>query len=300
MLVLSGGEMPRKNNVGNLYVDTSGCGPALLSILLVVFFIIIIASVVRVYWGESATPVTLAILFAVYVTYKLIIKSAEKNNLEKAREKERIRSVGENELNCFLDDLIKKHAVTLRKNYLLKVKRDDYGNLFEHEWNNEIDYFIKNVVEKEYYGDGRIKNRLDVNCYSFLVYDKIMECIKSHSEECEDNSRNDNMNHCEFEIYCCEILQKNGWEASLTKASGDVGVDIVGVKNGKKVVFQCKKYSKPVGIKAVQEVASGMKHYGASEAYVITNATYTKSAQELAITTGVRLLHYSELNSVFT
>ncbi len=63
-----------------------------------------------------------------------------------------------------------------------------------------------------------------------------------------------------------------------------------------KAVFQCKKYAQPVGNGAVQEIAAGKQHEQADIAAVVSNATYTPSAKQLAGTTGVYLLHYSELH----
>jgi hypothetical protein len=61
------------------------------------------------------------------------------------------------------------------------------------------------------------------------------------------------------------------------------------------VVCQCKKYSRPVGNKAVQETFAAMKFYGAQAGAVITNAAFTRSAMELADATNVRLMHFSDL-----
>jgi restriction system protein len=47
-------------------------------------------------------------------------------------------------------------------------------------------------------------------------------------------------------------------------------------------VFQCKRYSKKVGNKAVQEVAAAKVHYGASEAGIMTNSELTPNAKKLA------------------
>lgn len=49
-----------------------------------------------------------------------------------------------------------------------------------------------------------------------------------------------------------------------------------------KIVVQCKCYSKPVGIKAIQEAYAAKCYYGASRAAVATNSTFTKQAKRLA------------------
>ncbi|MCM3118431.1 restriction endonuclease [Neobacillus sp. MER 74] len=53
-------------------------------------------------------------------------------------------------------------------------------------------------------------------------------------------------------------------------------------KDGKKMVVQAKRYSKDVGIKAVQEVMGAKSYYKADEAWVVSNSYFTKAAKELA------------------
>jgi HJR/Mrr/RecB family endonuclease len=90
-------------------------------------------------------------------------------------------------------------------------------------------------------------------------------------------------------------LNDFGWEARTTKASGDQGVDVIATKGGKRVVLQCKLYTSAVGNAAVQEIFAAKQHERADYAAVVTSVTYTKSARQLASTTGVLLLHHDEL-----
>ena len=69
-------------------------------------------------------------------------------------------------------------------------------------------------------------------------------------------------------------------------------------KKQKKAVFQCKLYSSPVGNKAVQEALAGKAFESCDLAFVVSNADYTRAAIELASTTGVHLIHYSELSAL--
>ncbi|HEV2215196.1 MAG TPA: restriction endonuclease, partial [Terracidiphilus sp.] len=103
------------------------------------------------------------------------------------------------------------------------------------------------------------------------------------------------MTPSEFEAFCAESLREGGWGVRLTPLSRDQGVDVIAEKNGVRVVLQCKMYSKPVGNKAVQEVAAGRVHQQANHGAVVTNSTYTTSAKELANTNGIHLLHYTDL-----
>lgn len=93
----------------------------------------------------------------------------------------------------------------------------------------------------------------------------------------------DQMDGIAFENFVAGLLRINGYKkVEVTKASGDYGVDIVAVKNGKKYAFQCKCYSSNLGIKSIQEVYSGAKMYRADIAVVVTNSHFTSSAINLA------------------
>ena len=54
--------------------------------------------------------------------------------------------------------------------------------------------------------------------------------------------------------------------------------------------MQCKYYSAPVGLGAVQEAVAGKAMYGCNAAMVVTNSTFTKAAEELAVQNGVVLI----------
>lgn len=98
-----------------------------------------------------------------------------------------------------------------------------------------------------------------------------------------------------FENQCAEILELHGWQASTTKASGDQGADVIAIKNGKKIVLQCKLYKGAVGNAAVQQAFSAMTHYGADYSGVVSESVYTNSAIELAATTKTLLLDLDSL-----
>lgn len=94
----------------------------------------------------------------------------------------------------------------------------------------------------------------------------------------------------QFEHYTAAMLQFDGFEqVQVTQASGDYGVDVIAYKGGHKWAFQCKRYSKNLGLKPIQEVYAGAKRYGADKAVVFTNVYFTPNAQSLANTLHVEL-----------
>ena len=109
---------------------------------------------------------------------------------------------------------------------------------------------------------------------------------------------NNEMSGSDYEEYCSNILSNAGWKVSITKASNDQGVDIVAEIENLKYCIQCKRYSNPVGNKAVQEVYAGKDHYGGTHSVLVSNAGFTKSAKELAKSLGVILISDIELDKL--
>lgn len=98
------------------------------------------------------------------------------------------------------------------------------------------------------------------------------------------------MTGIEFESYVAGLLRNNGFsDVTVTPPSGDFGADVTAKMAGAKYIFQCKYYSSPVGIEAVQEIHSAKMHYNAHVAVVVTNNVFTKAAQTLAEETNVIL-----------
>lgn len=93
----------------------------------------------------------------------------------------------------------------------------------------------------------------------------------------------DDMEGHEFERYCAELLEENGFqEVEVTKGSGDYGVDILAEKDGITYAIQCKRYTGPVGVAAVQQAYAGRDYYDRMVGAVLTNQYFTAPAVEAA------------------
>lgn len=87
----------------------------------------------------------------------------------------------------------------------------------------------------------------------------------------------------DFEYFCADLLRKRGFiEVEVTKGSGDYGVDILAEKEGVTYAVQCKCYTAPVGVKAVQEAYAGRDYYDRMVGAVMTNQYFTAPAVEAA------------------
>jgi restriction system protein len=94
------------------------------------------------------------------------------------------------------------------------------------------------------------------------------------------------MNPKDFEYTVAEILRRLGYkDVKVIGRSGDLGVDILAVKDGKKVAVQCKKYiAKKVTSPDIQLFIGMMvTEYKADKGLYVTTSYYTRDAYHLAM-----------------
>lgn len=109
-------------------------------------------------------------------------------------------------------------------------------------------------------------------------------------------SQVDILNPYEFEEWVARFLRIAGYNAEATKKSGDYGVDVIAEKENNRIAVQVKKFNKPVGIKAVQEVSAGMDYYNCNEGWVVTTAPYfTQAAKNMAKIRNIKLYNKNDL-----
>lgn len=99
------------------------------------------------------------------------------------------------------------------------------------------------------------------------------------------------MTGLEYEKIVAKYLRQHGYHnVSVTKGSGDFGIDVIAHKGSHKYAVQCKYYTSTVSLDAVQEAVAGMAYYNCDRAMVVTNSTFTNAAKELARYNNVILL----------
>lgn len=94
----------------------------------------------------------------------------------------------------------------------------------------------------------------------------------------------------EFEYEVQSFFQERDFPIFDTPATHDFGVDLVLYFNGKCIAIQCKDHFSPVGIDAVQAVASGAAYYRADIPVVICSGRFTPAAKKLASVNHVVLI----------
>lgn len=105
----------------------------------------------------------------------------------------------------------------------------------------------------------------------------------------------DLMEGYEFEEYLKCLFFYDDYAVEVTQKSRDYGADLILVRGQEKIVVQAKRYNKTVGSKCVAEVVGAMKHYNATEGWVVTNSNFSSQAETLAKENQVRLIDREEL-----
>jgi hypothetical protein len=126
----------------------------------------------------------------------------------------------------------------------------------------------------------------------------------------------DAMSGVEFENFVAGLYRSRGFEAEVTRASGDFGADlIVAAKGGlrrsewdpksygsdgwsNRMAVQCKRYSGAVGVNAVMAIIAGKGMYDCARTAVVTNSTFTAQARQLAEAHSVALIDGARLRQM--
>ena len=178
------------------------------------------------------------------------------------------------------------------KNVLLE-DGDMYGELWFEGWHKYRQEKLGNSTEEEWW-----------QIISRWIFDHaigpVAEELDAEEEERAEAGYSEDMSGEDYEIYCGRILQEAGWNVEQTQASNDQGVDLIAQIEDLKVCIQCKRYSNPVGNKAVQEVIAGKAFYNGTHAVVVSSAGFTKAAKNLAESADVLLISDTDLDDLET
>ncbi|MBE7619300.1 hypothetical protein GL297_06600 [Komagataeibacter sp. FXV2] len=220
-------------------------------------------------------------------------KHDRKQKSDAQKERQRLQDLYNQRINTGFD-AIREHARTLGLKRWQLISYDDYGTPQYGKWHREIDYFLNTVIWTlpTLQGINRQANpQLDDNYRKAII----QAAAANQPNQSGDIPFSDDMDPYAYERACAQVLTNEGWNARATVGSGDQGADVTAECNGIRIVLQCKLYSNAVPNSAVQQVAAARLHYAAQYAAVVANARYTASAQQLARTTDVTLLHHDQL-----
>lgn len=218
-------------------------------------------------------------------------KKQKEKNIRKATIKQLVRKLPKD-----FEAIIEKNFKVVAGAYRKSVTSNAFGK-------KNYDKFLPQL--QEYLEDNsKIVDRLDREFDKEVTWDedtldyyiKFIETKIKESDSKFDYS--DEMDPYDYEHLCAEEFKKNKWDAEATQGSSDQGVDVIAKKDTRTLVAQCKRFMKPVGNKAVQEIVAGMKYYEATEGVVIAPNGYTNSAKNLAEANNIKLIHHSEIGNL--
>lgn len=154
-------------------------------------------------------------------------------------------------------------------------------------------YAKKNIILK----NNRLEEYRYLNACN-VVEELVFSLYVNKWEMSDINLKQKNITPLDYEKSITIKLKSLGFNARTTKASGDQGADVIAKKNGVSFAIQCKKYSKPVGNKAVQEANAGRDFYNCDYGVVVSNAGFTKSARQAANACKIILLNDTQLDKL--
>lgn len=101
----------------------------------------------------------------------------------------------------------------------------------------------------------------------------------------------------EFENFVSLLFQKMGYQTSVTRKTGDYGIDVIAKKDGLRIGIQCKKNSPQnlVGNRVVRDTLGSMDKYKLNECILITTSDFTPQAKEQARDAPIELWNRAEL-----
>ena len=109
----------------------------------------------------------------------------------------------------------------------------------------------------------------------------------------------DSMSGNIFQNFITWMFEKIGYNVTQNKTSHDQGADLIIQQNQDRIAIQTKRWNKKIPNKAIQAVYSGKTYYECTDALVISNSYYTKSAKELARACNVTLWKREDLFDFF-
>ena len=127
----------------------------------------------------------------------------------------------------------------------------------------------------------------------FIVFRRILSNQRNEAELIDELEGHD------FEMYCSELLRNNGFDdVTVTKGSGDFGLDILCERDGVTYGIQCKRYDKPIGVYAVQQAYAGRDYYDRMVGVVMTNQSFTDAAERAAKELNILLWDRKEIRAL--
>ena len=143
----------------------------------------------------------------------------------------------------------------------------------------------------------------------FIALATLCACITFMQKRREYHTQRDRLQLAElrgltpeaFEAYVARLFKRMGYWVIDTPNTKDHGVDVVALKEGRKVVIQCKRYGegRVVGEPVVRDMLGIMQHERAAVGVIVTTGQFSGKAREWAAKHGdIVLLDGEELTKL--
>lgn len=194
-------------------------------------------------------------------------------------------------------EMLTKHEHALLSCYRQSIYQDPFGNRVDARWKRDIDTFLRTqvVLDETVFVPWR---KTETGQRVAKRVDQIIEVKAKAAQEAPTITVSVmDLRPLEYERLCADLLRRRGWEIQMTPPTGDGGADFVAQKHAHRVVVQCKRYAKPVGNTAVQEVNSAVRLYSGTVACVVAPNGFTSQARREAFALNIRLLDHDDLQA---
>ena len=184
-----------------------------------------------------------------------------------------------------------------------------YGNLgFAILFGVPILYFIVDLMQgailqfrKRLLGGGKTISQIKLYEEEVALYRMILEedaRVQEEAERLRQKKLRDfwmSLSGTGFERELGTLYEQFGYQVASTPASGDEGVDLILIKDGKKTVVQCKAHKAPVGPAIVRELYGSMVAFGADNAILACTGGFTRGVWEFADGKPIELISTNEI-----
>ena len=156
---------------------------------------------------------------------------------------------------------------------------------FSDEYNITFAQPVIEMLKREHLDDNQFRRRL-IEIRNRAYEANTTTVTEELLRDCKfvpDFNEIEAMNGRDFELFVADLFSSLGYcNVKVTPASHDFGADVIAEKDDVKFAIQCKRYNAPIGVSAVQEVIASKSLHDCHVACVLTNSTFTPSAEELA------------------
>lgn len=151
----------------------------------------------------------------------------------------------------FQDDLNRKHRDKVRENIIGLLASKNYKSALHHH-NQALEKLKRERLVKE-----REEKRRNYDYWS-------------------------NLDPYEFEKEVAVLFEKHGFQANVTKGSGDGGIDVLLMRSSSRYIVQCKRYATKVGPAAVRDLYGTMVSGNFDGGFLVCPSGFSKKAFEFA------------------